>query len=181
MYAPLLSEFIAFLAFTPLLLPLCLSNSAVHSGRCLTLVAWKTYGTLGLCPLPSIFSSNWALFGCRPSPSYLAHLLSHVRGLIGWGSCHVIALLLLYHYLSFISLLPMGLQVDVSAVPVHFPHPYLFWALLANIPAMSAHFPHSCLFWALRAIIPTILGHFIPWASLAHLLLLYFFHLHGLC
>ena len=34
----------------------------------------------------------------------------------------------------------MGLQVDVSAMPAHFLHPYLFWALRANIPAVLAHF-----------------------------------------
>ena len=100
------------------------------------------------------------MLGCRPSPSSLIHLLSYVRGLLGWGSCHAIALLLLYHYLSFISLLRMGLRANVSAVPVHLPHHYLFWALQANIPSM-----------------PT---HFIPRVLLTHLRLLYLFYSHGL-
>jgi len=52
----------------------------------------------------------------------------------------------------------MGLQADVSAVPVQFSHPYLFWALWANIPA--------------------VLAHFIPRASSAHLLLLHLFYSH---
>ena len=154
-YAPLSSESITFLAFTPLLFPPCFFDSVVCSGMCLTLVAWKTYGPLGLHSLPSISSLDWTLLGCKPFPSYLAHLLSCVYGLIGRKPCHATALLMLYHYL-----LPMGLRANVSAVPVHFPHPYLFWALLANIPT-----------------VPT---HFIPRASLAHLLLPYLFYFHGL-
>ena len=138
-HAPFPSESITFLAFTPLLLPSCLSDFVVRFGRCLTLAVWKTYRPLGSRSLPSIFSLDWAMLGCRPSPSCLAYLLSYNCGLFGWGSFHAIALLLLYHYLSFISLLPMGLWAYVSAVPVHFPQPYLFWALLANIPTVPAH------------------------------------------
>ena len=53
----------------------------------------------------------------------------------------------------------MGLQADAPAMPVHFLHLYLFWALLANIPAVPAHF--------------------IPWASSAYLLLFYLFYSHA--
>ena len=159
----------------PLLFPPCFFDSVVCSGMCLTLVAWKTYGPLGLHSLPSISSLDWTLLGCKPFPSYLAHLLSCVYGLIGRKPCHAIALLMLYHYL-----LPMGLRANVSTVPVHFPHPYLFWALLANIPTVSTHFPHAYLFWVLRANIPTVPTHFIPRASLAHLLLPYLFYFHEL-
>ena len=60
----------------------------------------------------------------------------------------------------------------------HFPHAYLFWALLANIPIVLAHFPYSYLFWVLLANIPTVPIHFIIWASSAHLLILYLFYSH---
>jgi len=43
----------------------------------------------------------------------------------------------------------MGLRADVSAVPVHFSHPYFFWALLANISAVLVHFPYPYFFWPL--------------------------------
>lgn len=61
-------------------------------------------------------------------------------------------------HLFFFSCYPVGLQADTPAVPTHFfiklllraslanfPHPYLFWALLANIPTMPAHFIISFL------------------------------------
>ena len=149
-------------------------------GICLTLAVWKTYGPLGPRSLPSISSFDWALLGCRPFPSCLAHLLSCVHGLIGWKPCHATALLLLYHYLSFISLLPMSLRANVSIIPVHSPHPYLFWALLANIPVVPTHFPCPYLYWILRANIPVVPTHFIHRASSAHLLLPYLFYSHGL-
>ena len=144
----------------PLLLPPCLSDFVVCFGRCLTLMAWKTYRPLGSRSLPSTFSLDWELLRCRPSPSCLAYLLSYNRGFFGWGSFHAIALLLLYQYLSFISLLPMGLWADVSAMPVYFPQPYLFWALFANITTVPAHL--------------------IPQVFSAHLLLLYLFYFNGL-
>ena len=39
----------------------------------------------------------------------------------------------------------MGLRANVSTVPVHFPHLYLFWALLANIFAVLVYFATSFL------------------------------------
>ena len=54
-------------------------------------------------------------------------------------------------------------------MPVHFPHLYLFWALLGHIPAMPSHF----IPWASSA-------HFIPQASSIHFLLLYLFYSHGI-
>jgi len=45
---------------------------------------------------------------------------------------------------------------------------------------MPIHFPHLYLFWALLANIPVVLAHFILWASSAHLLLLYLFYSYGL-
>ena len=65
-------------------------------------------------------------------------------------------------------------------LPVHFPHLYLFWTLLANIPAVPAHFPHPYIFRAFLANIPAMPTHFILRASLAHLLLLYLFYSHRL-
>ena len=64
-----------------------------------------------------------------------------------------------YNFTSlFISCYPMGLWVDTPAVPAHFfinlllkaslahfPHLYLFWALLPNIPTMPTHFTTSSL------------------------------------
>ena len=78
--------------------------------------------------------------------------------LCSWASWQLI---LPYHFivpaialpLFFISCYPVGLRVDAPAVPAHFfinlllkaslvyfPHPYLFWVLLANIPIMLAYF-----------------------------------------
>ena len=59
----------------PFLLPPYLFHFIVHSGGCLTLVAWRTYGLLGLCSLPFTPSLGWALLRWRPSPSCLAHVL----------------------------------------------------------------------------------------------------------
>ena len=64
-----------------------------------------------------------------------------------------------YNFNSFfISCYPIGLWADTPAVPTHFfinlllraslahfPHLYLFWALLPNIPAMPTHFTTSFL------------------------------------
>ena len=68
----------SFLAFMPFLLPPCLFDSIIcfgPFGGCLTLVAGRTYGLLGSCPLPFHSFPGWALLGWRPSPSYLAHVL----------------------------------------------------------------------------------------------------------
>ena len=62
----------------PFLLPPCLFDSIIcfgPFGGCLTLVAGRTYGLLGSCPLPFHSFPGWALLGWRPSPSYLAHVL----------------------------------------------------------------------------------------------------------
>ena len=131
-----------FLAFTPFLLPSCLSDSTVHSSWCLSLVAWRMCGLLNLCSLPFIPSSDWALLGWRPSPSYRAHILFFPVsvGLFAMDparplhhACYNIISLLYF-------LFPVGLQADALAVPAHFPHLYFFWALLANIFVVLAHF-----------------------------------------
>ena len=64
----------------------------------------------------------------------------------------------------FYFLLPMSLRADAPAVPAHF-----FINIL--LKASMAHFPHLYLFWALLANIPVVSAHFIPRAYLAH----YFF------
>ena len=64
-----------FLAFTPFLLPLCLFDFVVRSGWCLSLVAWRMCGFLGLCSLPFISSLDWVLLGWRPLPFCQAHAL----------------------------------------------------------------------------------------------------------
>ena len=51
------SKFCFFLAFTPFLLPLCLFNSIVRIGWCLSFVAWKMCGLLGSYSLP--FTPSW--------------------------------------------------------------------------------------------------------------------------
>ena len=73
------------------------------------------HGTLGFRFLHFISSLDWALFGCGPSPSYLAHVpLSRVHGLASafamplHCSCYDIT----YH---FILLLPLGLQAEALA------------------------------------------------------------------
>ena len=81
-----------------------------------------------------------------------------------------------YNFISiFISYYPVGLWADTPTVPTHF-----FINLLLR--ASLAHFPHLYLFWALLANIPAVPAHFTTsyWASLAYLLLLYLFCFHGL-
>ena len=73
----------------------------------------------------------------------------------------------------FYFLLPISLRADAPTVPAHF-----FINIL--LKASLAHFPHLYLFWALLANIPTVPTHFIPRAYLAHLLPLYLFYSHGL-
>ena len=92
--------------------------------------------------------------------NFLAHILffsMSVGLLAGFLPCHfiisAISLSLLYFLLS------MGLRATALAMPIHFPHLYLFWVLLVNILVVPAHF--------------------ILWAFSAHLLLFTFFTLMG--
>ena len=85
---------------------------------------------------------------------------------VGWWSCHVAALLLLWYYLSFTLLLPLGLQAKALGSP--FSTFFLLWASVASILAEPAH----SISWASST-------HFIPRASSAHFLLPYLFHSHG--
>ena len=183
----------------PFLLPLCLSDSAVRSSTCLTLAAWKTYGPLGSCFLPSISSLDWVLLGWRPSPSYLAHFFPMSLGLLARDlamplhcSCYIITFLLFPYYLWAFGLMVLPvyfphfylfwvLLANILVVLAYFPHPYLFWALLANIPTVPAYFPYPYLFWALLANIATVPTPFIPRASSTHLLFFfYIFYSHKL-
>ena len=112
-HAPLPFESITFLTFTHLPLPSCLFDSAAHSGICLTLAVWMIYGPLGLHSLHSISYLDWALFGCGPSPSYLAHV--HFCPMsVGWPmilSCHCTTPAMI----SLILLLPLGLWAEIPA------------------------------------------------------------------
>ena len=152
-YAPLPFEFITFLAFTHFPLPLCLSDSVVRSGSCLTLT-WAyglTFSTFHLFFGLGIALVQALSFLPGPYP-----LLSYVCGLPAANP----AMLLHCSYYIIISILfPCYLWAyRPMLLPVHFPHLFFFWALFDHIPAMPAHF--------------------IPWASSAYLLLLYLFYSH---
>ena len=71
------------------------------------------YGPLGLHSLHSISYLDWALFGCGPSPSYLAHV--HFCPMsVGWPmilSCHCTTPAMI----SLILLLPLGLWAEIPA------------------------------------------------------------------
>ena len=106
---------------------------------------FNSYGVKDIWAFRLMFSAFHLFFGLGiawlealsflPSP---CSLLSCVRGPLGWESYHDTSLFLLYYYLSFISLLPMGLRANAPVEPVHFSHLYLFWALLVNIPIVLA-------------------------------------------
>ena len=112
-YAPLLSESTTFLVFKPLPLPLHLSDSTVRFDRCLKLLQCARY--MGL----------WVHVLCFPSLLQTGHCLGvgpllpawpmSSSFLCSWASwlviLHATTLLLLYHCLFFISLLPIGLRV----------------------------------------------------------------------
>ena len=79
-----------FLAFTPFLLPPFLFDSTIHSGWCLSFVAWRMCGLLDSCSLPFISSLAWALLRQRPSSSCWAHaFLFYVNGPFGYWSYHI--------------------------------------------------------------------------------------------
>ena len=148
-----------FPTFTPFFLPPCLFDSTVHANWCLSFVAWRMRGLLGLYSLP--FTPSWT--GCCLDkslhlPAKLIIFFSMTVGLLATDptiSLHRAC----YNFNSFfISCYPIGLWADTPAVPTHFfinlllraslahyPHLYLFWALLPNIPAMPTHFTTSFL------------------------------------
>ena len=112
-------EPITFLAFTLFPLPPRLSDSAAHSGVCLTLAARMIHRPLGFRSLHSISSLDWALWvwglSLLPSP---CPLLSRVRGLASasamslYCSCYDITY-------PFTSLLPLGLQATLLLILFH--------------------------------------------------------------
>ena len=122
MHTLLSSESITFLAFMHLSLTPRLSDSAAHSSICLTLVAWMIHGTLGFRFLHFISFLDWALFGCGPSPSYLAHV-PFCPVFMGWLvllPCHCTALLLLWYHLSFYLVVAFRLTSWSSCQPISY-------------------------------------------------------------
>ena len=115
------------------------------------------HGPLGFRSLHSTSSLDWALFGCGPSSSYLAHV-PFCPMFVGWLvllPCHrtvpaMISLILLPCCYLW--------AYELKLLPVHFLHSFFFWALLASIPPRLAH----SMSWA-------SLTHFIPWVSLGFL------------
>ena len=115
------------------------------------------HGTLGFRFLYFISSLDWALFGCGPSPSYLAHV-PFCPVFMGWLvllPCHCTAP-------AMISLIILSCcclwAYKLKLLPAYFLHYFFFWALLASILARPAHF--------------------IPRASSTHFLLPYLFYSH---
>ena len=103
-------------------LPPHLSDSAARSSICLTLVAWMIHGTLGFRFLHFISFLDWALFGCGPSPSYLAHV-PFCPVFMGWLvllPCHCTALLLLWYHLSFYLVVAFRLTSWSSCQPMSY-------------------------------------------------------------
>ena len=156
MYAPLPSEFVSF-------------QSSRHF-RCLRICLILLYILVG------VYLSSWCLsLGWRPSPSYRAHVLFFPVSVALLVVDPIIPLHHVYYSITFpfYFMLPMGLRADAPTVPAHF-----FVNLL--LKASLAHFPHLYLFRALLTNILVVLTHFISRTSLTHLLLLYLFYSHGL-
>ena len=148
-----------FQVFTLFLLPPCLFDFAVHASRCLSFVAWRICGLWGPYSLPFTLSWTWC---CLDKSLYLpVELIISFSMTVSLLATDYTILLhrACYNFTSlFISCYPMGLWVDTPAVPAHFfinlllkaslahfPHLYLFWALLPNIPTMPTHFTTSSL------------------------------------
>ena len=137
----------------PLPLPPCLSYSTIRFGRYLTLVVLKVHGSIERFMFSTFhhffeLGIDWVqVLSFLPSPSLL---LSCVCGLLGWWSCHATALLLLYHYLSFIFLLTMGLRAEAPASPLSTSFPLLVFAS-----------QHSCYASSLSRFLP-LLGFIGP-------------------
>ena len=110
---------------------------------------------IALVQAPSFMPGSCPLFSC-------------VCGLLGWWSCHATTLLLLYHYLSFISLLPMGLRADAPASPLSTSFLLSGFILTTFLPCQP-----------ISVLGHPRLAHFSLWASSAHLLILYIFYSHG--
>jgi len=138
-HAPLPSESITFLALMRLPLPPGLSDSAVCSNICLSLVAWMIHGPLGFRSLHPISFSDWALLGCRLSLFYLAHV-PFCLAFVDW------LVLLPRHYTTptMISLILLPIitsrLTSWSTCHINFLYYLFFWTLLLNIPAGLAHF-----------------------------------------
>ena len=71
---------------------------------------------------------------------------------LGILPCHFIVLAISLPLFYF--LLPLGLRADAPAMPVHFPHLYLFWALLANILVVPAHFIPRAIYFIFTSFTP---------------------------
>ena len=113
MYAPLPFEFVPFLAFTPLLLPLCLFDSAVRFGGCFNFYGVKDIWAFGL-----MFSAFHLFFGLGIAwarviiflPSQYSPFLCPWP--LGHCSCHVIPPCLLWLCPPFASRFCHGLTVS---------------------------------------------------------------------
>ena len=148
-----------FLTFTPFLLPPCLFDSVVRASWCLSFVAWRMCGLLGLYSLP--FTPSWT--GCCLDKSLHLPAEPMLSFPMTMGLLTVDPAISLHHACYsfttlFISGYLVGLWVDAPAMLAHFfinlllraslthfPHLYLFWALLANILVVPVHFTTSFL------------------------------------
>ena len=123
-------------------------------------MTWKIHGPLGLCSLFSISSLDWALLGCGPSPSCLAHVIFFYVFVGFLAGDPATPLHYFFYVVTSLLFLCFTWAYRLRLLPIHFLHPFPFWAPLANIPTMLTHFPHPYHFLALLDHIPIVSTHF---------------------
>ena len=152
-------------------------DSAIHTSWYLSFVAWRMRGLLGSYFLP--FIPSWARYHSSKSLLLLAKLM--LSSLWPWSFWPLIlpyrftvSATTLFFFLLLITPWAYGLMFlpyqPISLLILYLGLPWPIYHIFTSFGLVGQHSCHVNLFY-----------HFIPWAFLAHLLLLYLFLLPWAC